>query len=401
MLVAAADGDDNEAREAAAVIVRQAAVLIYHQITPLPSLPPSLPSPRPRAQVGNSKGKGTNTESFDPASTFVRPSMRIVVGPNRPKFDRPIKHDDCVVVPDFFCAEDDWSMYYKLVEEMREAQRAAREQAGKSVTDADWLSWHEGCHLISKNPKGSPTFQRVLEKTSEYFATRFLPAATRFNWYRDSSDWKPFHHDSAAFNPHRARTQNITVGVSFGSTRELAFLHAKDGTRLYFPQTNGMLFAFGRDVNINWKHGVNALPVAEHDGKGRVSIILWGQCDNVIEEDGSPPLLDNGGRFGGRGGKGGKGGRGGKGGKGGKGGRGSRGGGGGGGGGGGRRNDGGDRRSGGEGRGGYDRDGGRGYERGDRDRGYERGERDRGYSRDQDRDRGRERDYDRDYYSRR
>ncbi len=39
---------------------------------------------------------------------------------------------------------------------------------------------------------------------------RFRPA--RFNWYRDGSDWKPFHHDSAAFNPRRAASQNITVG---------------------------------------------------------------------------------------------------------------------------------------------------------------------------------------------
>ena len=32
------------------------------------------------------------------------------------------------------------------------------------------------------------------------------------------------------------------VGVSFGAERELAFLHAHNGSRIYFPQTNGMLF---------------------------------------------------------------------------------------------------------------------------------------------------------------
>jgi hypothetical protein len=37
-----------------------------------------------------------------------------------------------------------------------------------------------------------------------------------------------------------------------------------------------MLFSFGRDVNINWKHAINALPEEEHNGKGRISIILWG-----------------------------------------------------------------------------------------------------------------------------
>jgi hypothetical protein len=54
-----------------------------------------------------------------------------------------------------------------------------------------------------------------------------------------------------------------------------------------------MLFSFGRDVNINWKHGVNALPKAEQTGKGRISIILWGLAQNCIEERDSPALLTN------------------------------------------------------------------------------------------------------------
>ena len=103
----------------------------------------------------------------------------------------------------------------------------------------------------------------IEKKIADYFDIEMKSVGTRFNWYANSSDWKPFHHDSAAFNPQRARNQNITVGVSFGSTRELAFLNAKTGEKIYFPQTNGMLFSFGRDVNINWKHGVNALPEEE------------------------------------------------------------------------------------------------------------------------------------------
>ncbi len=102
---------------------------------------------------------------------------------------------------------------------------------------------------------------------------------------------QPFHHDSAAFNAQRAENQNITVGISFGSTRELAFLHAGNGSKIYFPQTNGMLFAFGRDVNIRWKHGINALPTAAQDGKGRISIILWGQAPLAADEPDSPPML--------------------------------------------------------------------------------------------------------------
>ena len=54
-----------------------------------------------------------------------------------------------------------------------------------------------------------------------------------------------------------------------------------------------MLFHFGRDVNINWKHGVIPLPKEEYSGKGRISIIMWGQLKNCIEEPGSPGYLND------------------------------------------------------------------------------------------------------------
>jgi hypothetical protein len=49
-------------------------------------------------------------------------------------------------------------------------------------------------------------------------------------------------------------------------------------------------------VNIQWKHGVNALAEEEQDGKGRISIVLWGLAEGVIEEGGSPPLLGSDGQ---------------------------------------------------------------------------------------------------------
>lgn len=95
--------------------------------------------------------------------------------------------------------------------------------------------------------------------------------------------------------------------------RELAFIrtkhyatennnghHDQDGPerkcKLYFPQSNNGVFSFGRDANIHWKHGINALRPSEQSGKGRISIILWGFAKKVIEEDGSPPLLGSDGK---------------------------------------------------------------------------------------------------------
>jgi hypothetical protein len=215
---------------------------------------------------------------------LARPSMRVIAVPAGAKYERPVKHDDVIIVPEFFCAEDDWGIYYQLIKEMRQVQAAG-------TPKAEWMSWHEGAHLLSKNPEGSATYQKVLDRMCTYFHIAKRNRGTRFNWYRDGSDWKPFHHDSAAFNPVRAKDQNCTIGISFGAPRELAFRHAKTGELIYFPQKNGMLFYFGQDANIIWQHGINALPEAEQDGKGRISIILWGLCTTTVNEPGSPPML--------------------------------------------------------------------------------------------------------------
>eukprot|EP00931_Biecheleriopsis_adriatica_P118274 TRINITY_DN93711_c0_g1_i1.p1 TRINITY_DN93711_c0_g1~~TRINITY_DN93711_c0_g1_i1.p1 ORF type:complete len:431 (-),score=68.26 TRINITY_DN93711_c0_g1_i1:72-1280(-) len=240
-----------------------------------------------RAALGERGLVGRNSASFDPASTLVRPAMRVCFGsPTKQEYGKTLRHDDVVVVPDFFCAEDDWNIYYSLLQEMRSAQ-------AEGLENSQWESWHEGAHLLSPNPEGSQTYHIVLRRMCKYFSIAPGRHGTRFNWYCNGSDWKPFHHDSAAFNRDRAKNQNCTVGVSFGSSRELAFRHAGTGELIYFPQTNGMLFFFGRDVNIRWQHGINALPQEQQDEKGRISIILWGNSTAAVEERGSPPMLSN------------------------------------------------------------------------------------------------------------
>jgi hypothetical protein len=201
-----------------------------------PKLPVLNDDPRDKAHSVKGKaqmqmGGGRNTESFDPKSTLVRPEMRVIVGKKKEVYDQDLKHDDVVIVPEFFCDEDDWSIYYKLIDEIREIN----ENAAKKT---EWVSWHEGAHLIAKNYESSESFKEIQAKIAKYFSITNKSVGTRFNWYKDSDDWKPFHQDSAAYNPQRAKNQNITVGVSLGSTRELSFLHAKTGHRIYFPQVS-------------------------------------------------------------------------------------------------------------------------------------------------------------------
>eukprot|EP01037_Dinobryon_pediforme_P019715 gene19715-20181_t len=58
--------------------------------------------------------------------------------------------------------ENDWDIYYRLIDEMRYCQ-------SQGVKNAEWISWHEGAHLISQNPTGSPTFNAIQSRISRYF----------------------------------------------------------------------------------------------------------------------------------------------------------------------------------------------------------------------------------------
>lgn len=115
--------------------------------------------------------------------------------------------------------------------------------------------------------------------------------------------------------------RNITVGISLGAERELSFEkmdshevgkvdvdgkatggksmistdeHIRNrsdqllAARISVPQTNNSVSTIGRDVNIRFKHGIVE---SGTDRRGRIGIILWGQVQDIKEEDGSPAQL--------------------------------------------------------------------------------------------------------------
>eukprot|EP00916_Digyalum_oweni_P025465 GHVL01041940.1.p1 GENE.GHVL01041940.1~~GHVL01041940.1.p1 ORF type:complete len:163 (+),score=24.26 GHVL01041940.1:368-856(+) len=96
--------------------------------------------------------------------------------------------------------------------------------------------------------------------------------ATRLNYYKDSTDWKPFHHDKH-YDSASGMREDLTVGASFGASRALQFLHVASGTTFNFPQNNGDIFAFNSDVNRAFQHGV---PRCIKPVGPRISIIVWG-----------------------------------------------------------------------------------------------------------------------------
>jgi hypothetical protein len=227
-----------------------------------------------------------NTESFEP--DYSAPDCRIVVGLPTEKFNREYSVHDIVMVPQLVCDQNDFSLYKQLVEEIQSIGR-----------DNLLVEWHGDTHLIANDKimggkwkEKMPAFNFIVNRMRTYFDMDIK--ATRFNWYRNSDDWKPYHHDAAAVKARFALTQNCTVAVSVGEERECGFQHAKTGTVVSCPQPNGCAYAFGRDVNLEWRHGV--LPTKKKDCSGRISIIAWGyvkQTDNGTRQANHPFFNQN------------------------------------------------------------------------------------------------------------
>lgn len=222
--------------------------------------------------------KKKNTESFIPSHKPSDMKLKFVNEYNKcEKYPYPYDSRDVFVVKNLF--EDiKENLYEKLLEEMKES---GVEEKGV------WKLWHNDTHLIAddhikgwKNKEISPTFFKIIEKIKDYFNIDIK--ATRFNWYPDTNSWKPQHHDAAAIDSEKAKTQNITIGVSFGDTREAQFEHAKTKTTVGIDMEDGTIYGFCRDLNVEWRHGIPQLSSEKYRDKGRISIIAWGWVD--IEE---------------------------------------------------------------------------------------------------------------------
>lgn len=161
-----------------------------------------------------------------------------------------------IYLPNLLCGKYDYSILRALAADL------------ETGLENGMVTWSR--HLKHEDPDFSPTFKAVIQQLSAYFDVEVL--ATRLNFYRNGSDWKPFHHDSHAYGA-KGKKEDFTIGASFGATRELAFLHPS-GTVFSFPQWNGDVFAFTSTANKTFQHGV---PKATANAGPRFSIIAWGK----------------------------------------------------------------------------------------------------------------------------
>ena len=210
-------------------------------------------------------GKSRN-DALKFANKALRSERSMVDGQLLADFEAVLS-GNAIYLPYFHCSGCDYGLLASLGREMEVAA-----QLGGMV---EWSK-----HLKHENPDFSETFQRVVDAMSDYFDVEVY--ATRMNFYRDGTDWKPFHHDSHAYGG-RAQREDFTMGASFGGSRELIFLHEPSGNTFTFPQNNGDVFAFTSEVNKRFKHGV---PKAKSNNDPRFSIIAWGRRRSINSRNG-------------------------------------------------------------------------------------------------------------------
>lgn len=226
----------------------------------------------------NKRRRKKNTESFEPSHKPA--DMRVIyVSGREEKYPRQIASNEVILISDLFTKEESEGMYDKLLAEMNATGLEDKEL---------WKLWHGDTHLIADDKrgwkKGCHVFNSIIDRIKEYF--NMDVKATRFNWYKDLEQWKPYHHDAAAVKKDKMKTQNFTVGLSFGAEREVSFEHAKTRTTISTPLPNGSGYTFSRDVNVEWRHGIPQVNdnderiTEEYNGNvGRISIIAWGKVD--------------------------------------------------------------------------------------------------------------------------
>lgn len=214
--------------------------------------------------------KPKNTESFIPSH---KPSdMRLMFSEGGNHYPYEYQSRDVIIVKNLFT-----ETYDQLITELK--------NCGTNETELFKL-WHGDSHLIADDhikewKSKCPIFTSIIEKLKSYF--NMDVKATRFNWYRNGLDWKPFHHDAAAIDPKKAKSQNMTIGISFGRSRSACFEHATTRTTIELPLENGTIYCFGSKLNMEWRHGITQLSEEERikDDGGRISIILWGWVNEL------------------------------------------------------------------------------------------------------------------------
>lgn len=191
-----------------------------------------------------------------------------------------IADGNAVYWPECLCGADDHSVFHALYQELAPWKMSPYKR-----------SRHPAC-VEETRLLASPMYRHVVTELREVFDIKV--GYSIVNLYADGDDWTEYHRDNFRAEGNRMTSSsaeeapaphNVTVGASFGDSRELRFKHLETGLEFSFPQGNGDVFAFTEPVNSAFQHCIpKKIPAAT--ARPRISVILWGRTE-------SPGILHN------------------------------------------------------------------------------------------------------------
>lgn len=175
-----------------------------------------------------------------------------------------------------FCPADERKLFEQLRAEIQDSGLWRSRWGSKGKDSYEWTIAPEGGQRSTGRLTGEdavtlaklPAHSYVLERLASLFDV--TPLSWWINLYPGGRDSKNFHKDNFG--------QNITIGASFGATRNLTFRHSVSRDEFHFPQENGDVFAFRERVNDAFLHGMHPLRCEEPDPGPRISVIMMGRA---------------------------------------------------------------------------------------------------------------------------
>lgn len=234
----------------------------------------------------NNYKKPKNTVTFTPFDREI--DLRLVVDTNPNKMSITLRKCDVGIFTNVFSDFRPWELHDLVLKEINETgiENLLKPWHGNNKID--------GTHLICDDSKPwksqANTFNMIIQRLCNYFGVH--AQATRCNWYNSHTEFKPQHHDAAAFDERKVATQNITIALSLGQTREILIQKINSssskenknhtGVFLSFPASDSSVYTFTNEINKTFKHGVHVgLKEDDQSKESRISIIIWGWCDNI------------------------------------------------------------------------------------------------------------------------
>ena len=126
---------------------------------------------------------------------------------------------------------------------------------------------------VYETPLWSKKCKEIIDNLCKYYQCDLIVCS--MNFYKNGDDFAKFHFDKYKYHKNHSNKPDITIGASFGASRDLSFQScANRKCQITIKQNNGDIFSFSDKVNEKFRHSILKIPNFNQE---RISIIIWGK----------------------------------------------------------------------------------------------------------------------------